>query len=89
MDSFKDERVMMLFNDYKYIGIGIYMIILKELYSGKIKINSLNRIARENDIERHLLKNLVNDCCKKYTTKAKGSLLKNDARYIWSEELIM
>jgi len=78
----------MLFKEYSYVGLGVYVLLLKELQSGKVSLDFLNRVSEESGLSYEFVKNLVNDCCEIFKTKERGSLLKKDENYFWSEEIL-
>ncbi|MBQ6516277.1 hypothetical protein IJI31_03760 [bacterium] len=88
MQFFKDKRITMLFKEYSYVGLGVYVLILKELQKGKVSIDYISVISKENGLSEEFIKSLIDDCCEKFKTKERGSLITKDENYFWSDEIL-
>ena len=88
MQFYTDSRITMLFKKYSFIGLGIFVILLKKLQDGKINFDTLNELVSQNNLDKNFLNNLIQDCCNNFKTKENGSLLNQNKKYIWSQELL-
>jgi len=88
MQFFKDKRITMLFKEYSYIGLGVYVLILKELQKGKVSLDFMSVVSKESGLSDEFVKSLIDDCCEKFKTKERGSLITKDENFFWSDEIL-
>ena len=88
MQFFKDKRISMLFEEYSYVGLGVYVLLLKELQKGKISLNYISEVSKDNNLSEEFVNSLIDDCCEVFKTKESGSLLRKNEQFFWSDEIL-
>lgn len=88
MQFFKDKRISMLFKEYSYVGLGVYVLLLKELQNGKVSLNYISEVSKDNNLSEQFVKSLINDCCEIFKTKERGSLLRKNDEFFWNDEIL-